>query len=268
MSKLAAALLPLALCAPAAAQAPCGLPGVTISVSPQSAAPGELIEVTLRNDSGSTIQLPSSCLYTSVNAGDCSAEAVFTPACAEVLVPIPTGTSHTATWKQNDNGGAQVPAGTYSFTVGYLDKSGAGHKCCAKVAIGGGPPACGAFSIYGAGCAGSTALLPKLSGAGCPAPGEMVKIGLVGGPPSAPAFLGFGFGTDPFPVTPLCNAEIGPFSGVLLPVPLSPAGTFELGFDLPAGFSSVSITMQTLIVDLAAPPYFVAMSNALGMKVP
>jgi len=120
-----------------AAQTPCGLPGVTAIVSPSTAAPGQLVQVTLTNSSDRLIQLTSSCNFGGVYPGaTCTGVPVFTPICLAVIVGIPPGTSYTSVWRQTDNGGVQVPNGTYSFSVRYVDATFANaFTCCVPVTI-------------------------------------------------------------------------------------------------------------------------------------
>ena len=122
---------------PAFAQTPCGLPGVTVDVSPPVAAPGQVVTVTLTNNSSQVIQLPSTCVFLAVHPdAACSTNPVSTSICFFVLVPIAPGQSVSADWDQRDDGGQQVPSGAYSFDVRYWD---AGFttlvNCCAPLDI-------------------------------------------------------------------------------------------------------------------------------------
>lgn len=138
-------LAPFVLLLPAAAQTPCGLSGVTVTVSPSVAAPGQPVQVTISNASGQLIQLPSSCVFGPVYPSvDCTGTPVLTPVCLAVIVPIPSGQSYSGTWNQNDDFGQQVPDGTYSFGVWYYDATfSATYACCAGMTITG---TCGAAS--------------------------------------------------------------------------------------------------------------------------
>ena len=124
---------------PAAAQTPCGTPGVSVTVDPPNPAVGQAVLVTLTNDSSDTIQLPTSCVYGAVYpGGGCTGLPVFAPLCLQVITPIPPGSSATSVWVQNDDFGNQVPAGRYSFSVSYWDSGfTAMSSCCAEVTIGG-----------------------------------------------------------------------------------------------------------------------------------
>jgi hypothetical protein len=133
LSFLVLSLVPL----PLAAQQPCGLPGVTIDVSPPVAAAGELVQVTLTNGSAQTIVLPSSCVFESVHSGAaCGGASVFTPLCLAILVPLAPGQSATGEWNQWDNDAAQVAPGSYSFQVRYFDAGFTSQfTCCATLTV-------------------------------------------------------------------------------------------------------------------------------------
>src|SRR5262245_53052229 len=111
LAKIALALAAPAICSHhTLAQQACGLPGVTVSVSPDCATPGQVIQVTLTNNSNQVITLFSSCVYTNVHpSADCTGTPVFSPICLAVLTPIPPGQSKTQSWDQKDDNGIQVP---------------------------------------------------------------------------------------------------------------------------------------------------------------
>lgn len=136
MKSLVPLLLPAALALPCIAQVPCGVPGVTVTVTPSIAAPGQTVLVTLDNQSSQTITLPSSCTYGSVHSGSSCASAVFTPFCMAVLVGIPPGQSSSMSWDQTDDSGSPVPVGSYSFSVSYWDAGFSSlQTCCAPLTI-------------------------------------------------------------------------------------------------------------------------------------
>lgn len=169
-------VLGLALVPSAMAQLPCGTSGVDASVSPSVAAVGQPMSVTLANNSGAPIVLPTSCVFGAVFPGSsCSGSPVFTPICLQVLTSIPSGTSRTMSWNQTDNSGLQVPAGSYSFSISYFDAAGALVGCCVTGTIssavgtaycfGGIACPCGNTDAA-AGCANSTSMGALLSSAG------------------------------------------------------------------------------------------------------
>ena len=132
-------LATIALLAPglsATAQVTCGISGVTVTVTPQFAAPGQVISVALTNNSGQDIHLPSSCTFQGVHAGaGCGGNAVFAPGCLAVITTVPTGTSSVMPWDQRDNSGQQVPDGVYSFAIHYYDSTWNQQSCCPTVTI-------------------------------------------------------------------------------------------------------------------------------------
>lgn len=153
MRSLLASLAVLVVPVPLDAQSPCGLPGVTVTVSPRVAAPGQLVQVTLTNGSSQEIDLTSSCCFQSVHPdAACSTAPVFTPFCLAVIVSIQPGQSYTTTWNQRDDSGFQVPDGSYSFTIRYWD---AGFttlmSCCAQLDVTGSCGTAGAASRNGSG---------------------------------------------------------------------------------------------------------------------
>lgn len=144
MKPLLEAAVAVLLAAPLAAQTPCGpresacgIPGVTIGVSPACATPGQLVEITLRNESSETITLPTGCVYLGVWRGSgCGGAPVQSPGCTFALVPLDPGVSFTHAWSQTDDLGAQVPPGTYSLEVWYWDAAFANlFQCCVEVTL-------------------------------------------------------------------------------------------------------------------------------------
>jgi hypothetical protein len=131
-----AALAFLLASLPAAAQTPCGA-GISVTVSPPVAAPGQVVTVTLTNQSSQDIELPSSCVFVTVYLGTtCTTLDVRSEACLTIVVPIAPGQSVSATWDQTDNFGLQVPEGDYSFEVLYSDAGFTGLiSCCATLTI-------------------------------------------------------------------------------------------------------------------------------------
>ncbi len=172
------ALLVLSLSA--AAQDPCGLAGVTVTVNPPNAVPGQPIEVVLTNASTQLIQLPSTCTFQAVYSGPaCSGTPVFSPWCFTVITPVPPGTSSSQFWDQLDNNGNQVPDGVYSFEINYYYDVHNPYGCCTSITIGGQPGVsycfgdgsgtpcpCGNNGGPGEGCANGTGSGAVLSASG------------------------------------------------------------------------------------------------------
>jgi hypothetical protein len=180
------------------AQQTCGMQGVTVTVTPECAAPGEMIKVTLTNNTNQVITLPSSCVYKSVHpSSDCTGQAVFTPLCLAVLTPIPPGQSATMPWDQLDDNVQQVPDGEYSFSIAYI-----GGACCASVTIG--PP----VSVYCTPKVNSQGCTPKINFTGLPSATDpnpfQVKATQVINHKTGMLFYGFGQAAIPFSGGILC----------------------------------------------------------------
>lgn len=163
--RILAVLGPIVFATAAAAQTPCGSLGVTVTISPSQPKIGDLITVTLSNPTNTTIQLPTSCVYGSVFKGDmCAGSPVFSPICLQVITPIPPNGSASTTWDQKDDFGAQVPAGSYSFSIKFFTPTGS-DGCCAAVKI---TDPCPPPTHYGAASVGSGGCTPTIAAAGLP----------------------------------------------------------------------------------------------------
>ncbi len=205
--KLLSTLLALgAFALPAAAQAPCGLPGVELTITPADAVPGEQVLVTLTNNSSEVIQLPLSCVISNIHAGSsCSnTSVVYTPLCAQVITPISPGQSRDMPWDQLDDLGNPVPDGDYSVTVRYWDANFTSlSSCCVPFSISGdvGTPfcvgsagagvcPCGNFGSGGAGCANSTGNGALMTAAGDAVVGaDSLVFTVVDAPANKPGLL-------------------------------------------------------------------------------
>lgn len=251
------------LSAPAAAQSTCGVPGVTATVVPQHAAPGQPVTVTIHNGSAQTIQLPTSCVFQSVHAGSCTGPAVLGLLCLQVITPIAPGASRSMPWDQTDDNGQQVPNGTYGIDIRYYDAAFNAFSCCPTVTIG-----CGAFVTYGTGCPDSSGRTPSLGGAGCLAAGGNISVTLSGGPAGAPAVLLSGLGRGAIPITPACALEIAPATGIAVPITLSAAGGFAANATLPASTPPGTFTLQLAAIDASAGPLVLTVSNGLELQIP
>jgi len=248
-----------ALTSPLFAQLPCGLQGVTASATPSTAQVGQTISVALNNGSPSTIQLPSSCVISSVFQGTCSGPTVWAPFCLQVITPIAPGTSNTQGWDQTDFNGQQVAPGTYSIEIRYFDANGSTQSCCLTVTI------TSDYTTYGAGCAGTLGV-PTLSGSGTPSAGNQITLSGGNAQPNAPLLLAVGYGTSSFALSPTCNGEIAPLAGVLVPLTMDGAGTFALPVTIPPLLQPTLLTVQYLAVDVTFPPSFLTVSNALAIQ--
>ncbi len=171
------ALLTLALCSsPTFAQTACGLAGVTITVTPAVAAPGQSIVATLTNNSSSTIQFPSSCLFRDVRSGASCNTVIRNNFCLSTLTDVPPGGTLIQSWDQLDNNVLQVPDGDYSLQIQYRDLSFNGYGCCIPFRIESHPGdpfclgdatcPCGNMGGAGEGCRNSTTAGSLLVGTG------------------------------------------------------------------------------------------------------
>ena len=196
---IALALVAPAILAPLArAQQSCGIPGVTVTVSPECALPGQTIQVTLTNNSNQVITLPSSCVYSNVHpSSGCTGQPVFSPFCLAVLTPVPPGQSKTQPWDQKDDNGLQVPDGTYSIAIDYL-----GGGCCASVTIG------RVVSVYCTPKVNSQGCTPRIATTGTPSATSptpfQVKATQVINNKQGMLFYGFGQAAVPFQGGFLC----------------------------------------------------------------
>lgn len=204
------ALLAIALCPAAAAQVPCGsIPGVTVQVSPSPAQLGQPITITLFNNSNVQLDLPDACLIDSVHPGTtCSTVPVMVPICAQVITPIPPGTSKSFVWDQKDDLGKQVAPGFYSFKIKFFTPGGS-DSCCPSVEI---VDPCPDPVHYGQGDTGTGGIVPEIGSVGDPQVGnqnfQIVLQRAVGGAPAglfvgaAPASIPAPWGTFLVSLTP------------------------------------------------------------------
>ena len=199
---LAAALL-FVFVGGAGAQSSCGsIPGITVDVTPSPAPLGQPITITLKNNSNVQVDLPDACLIDWVSTGStCTGQTVFSPICAQVITPVPPGSSVSFVWDQKDDLGQQVPVGTYSFKIKFFTPTGS-DGCCPSVDIFN---PCPPPTHYGQGDPGSGGIVPEISSSGDPQVGnanfQLLLKRAVGGAPTglflgaAPASIQTGWGT-------------------------------------------------------------------------
>lgn len=250
----AIAALPDGTWAAAAAQVDCQPAGVTVSVSPNPAAQGELVQITVDNRSSGTIVFASSCPYETVREETCDGPLVQVPICLAIFVPVAPGHSYSTVWGQTDTSGNPVAPGVYAFEMA------APVTCCPTVTVTGGcsgPP-----EPYGSGGAGTGGFTPFLSAqGGLPLIGngafaERIQFGL-GGAPAAlllgagEASLVLGWGTllvDPFLPAFAFPATLGGTPGqagagsalIPLPIPNDP------------GVAGIALATQAIVADPGA----------------
>jgi len=141
MKRILCLAAPVLLSLASFAQLPCGgVPGVDVTISPASPAPGQPVLITIDNQSNQSIVLPTSCVFDSVHGGaTCSAPTVYGLFCLQVLTTIPPGQSRSQSWDQTDDFGQQVASGAYSIPIQYYDASFQSNSCCVTFTIGAGP---------------------------------------------------------------------------------------------------------------------------------
>ncbi len=254
----------LSVCALAAltnavvAQVQCGVPGVTVTVTPTNAQAGEPIQVALTNGTGSAIQLPNVCLF-GVRAGACDGTSIWPGFCPPIPTLILPGTTLSGPWDQSDSFGQSVAPGTYAIEVRYFDPNLTLTTCCFLVKI------LTSYQTYGAGCPGTLGV-PALNGSGDASAGSQITLSGGNAQPNAPVLLAVGYGTTPFPLAPGCEAEIAPLAGVLLPLAMDAAGTFDLPVTIPPLLPPTLLTVQYVALDVTLPPSFLTVSNALAFQ--
>ena len=129
-------LLATSLLLPTAAEAQaCPFPGVTVTASPQPAAPGQNVRVTLTNESTEVVEI-FSCLFHTIRSGSsCSGNVtLFSPCLATIIYYIPPGSSFEQTWDQLDSSGQPVAEGVYSVEA-MFSVNGVPYQCCAPVTV-------------------------------------------------------------------------------------------------------------------------------------
>jgi flagellar hook assembly protein FlgD len=103
---------------------------------PPVAPPGMLISLVFSNMSTETIQIANSgpwWIEDSTGATVRTAGLVL-----EAFFSIPPGGTWAWPWDQKDNDGEQVPAGSYTAWIGWIDSQGNGHTASAPIEILGG----------------------------------------------------------------------------------------------------------------------------------
>ena len=180
------------------------IPGVRVDISNASPQPGELVGIKLVNNSGSTLTVPSGCLFPVVLAGDdCSGSAIDTYICAAPPIVVGPFESFTQFWDQTDTAGNPVGLGEYSFPVTYFGPNFLSYSCCVSIEV---VPAPGFASCFGVGCPCGNDGAPD---GGCAnAFGLSAKLSAVGNPDvnadtvqfrvtrAAPSSIGVLFGGD------------------------------------------------------------------------
>ncbi len=118
---------------------------------------------------------------------------------------------------------------------------------------------------YGEGCAGTNGRVPRLRTVGCPGLGESFTMELSNAALSSPAALLFGIGQGAVPpggCTVLLNVVAFPVNGST-----NQFGRFEVPLSIPANGTPFAINCQGFIIDPAATPFGVAVSNGVELNV-
>lgn len=124
----------------------------------------------------------------------------------------------------------------------------------------------GEFTNHGAGCAGSSGLVPHLSGFGCASPGRDITLRITDATAGSVALLLAGLGQGPVPLPGPCAHWIGPLvPGFVLPPPLA-STTLLLEATLPATTPPGVIELQAVIPDPQA-PFGIRATDALTMSI-
>lgn len=184
---------------PLLAQGNCGLGGVTVTVSPAIAAPGQPVVVTLVNNSGQTIEFATACLFREVDAGSSCGMTIQNILCLTVITQVPNGGMLQQVWDQLDGGAQQVPDGDYSFPIMYRDLASVGYQCCATVRIENSPGdpycfgigcPCGNEGAPDSGCLNSSGGGATLGGSGTAAVGsDSLVLNVMGAPANIPGMF-------------------------------------------------------------------------------
>jgi len=114
------------------------------------------------------------------------------------------------------------------------------------------PNCLGSYDVYGAACA-ALAVTPKLTGFGCPSPGQPFALEVSGGPQNGTGMLFLGAGTGVGNVVPTCALQILPLYPLAFPIAFDSLGVSFLNAELPATTPSFDIELQSLFAAPAAP---------------
>lgn len=120
---------------------------------------------------------------------------------------------------------------------------------------------------YGAGCPGSTGVVPVLSGEGCPTPAGSYALAVSGGLPSTVAYASFGLGQGSIPLPGGCTLLLDPWLPIFVGFMLDTAGQGSLGIAVsPVSPTGITVTTQVGLFDPGAPGFF-TLTNGLSISV-
>lgn len=165
-----------------------------------------------------------------------------------------------------------IPAGT-GWILANAHDIGNDGRIVGEGFFGGGirpfvliPNCAGKYEVYGSACPAG-AVTPKLTGFGCPAPGQAFALELAGGTPNGSALLFLGSGSGVGNVVPSCALQILPLHPLALPITFDSLGTSFLNAQLPATTPSFDLRLQSLFAAPAA-PFGVAGTQPLTIHFP
>lgn len=217
---------------------------LAVTVTPNPAAPGQVVTIKLSNQGSACTYAVSFCLAVFVREHDCDGPLVdFNPCVFPTEVQLGPGESFTSPWAATGSGGAPLPAGHYAIPIAVWNPAvGGAWTVCAELDLG--HPANCPTLAFGAGKPGSAGIVPRVTTVGGPAvlgnaafrlrvdraPEGTQGLLLIG---AAPGSLSAPWGTllvdlaQPYLAVPIALADsffIGqPFADVPLPIPNQPA---------------------------------------------
>jgi hypothetical protein len=166
-SFVVSALVSMGFVSSALAQSPCS-PGLDLTVSPAAPMLGEVITVTVTNNTGVLLWHTLGAPIGGAFAGGCGGTWIWSPWIIDLPTPLAPGTSASVVWDQTDFiFGEQVPPGRYGFTSLLSDDQQQAYSCCIEVTIHG---PCGTPpTAYGTASVGAGGFAPSLSAVNGPA---------------------------------------------------------------------------------------------------
>jgi hypothetical protein len=166
-SFVVSALVSMGFVSSALAQSPCS-PGLDLTVSPAAPMLGEVITVTVTNNTGVLLWHTLGAPIGGAFAGGCGGTWIWSPWIIDLPTPLAPGTSASVVWDQTDSiFGEQVPPGRYGFTSLLSDDQQQAYSCCIEVTIHG---PCGTPpTAYGTASVGAGGFAPSLSAVNGPA---------------------------------------------------------------------------------------------------
>lgn len=233
----------------------CETDDLQLSVSPEVALPGEVIELSLTNTSATcTYFLQTSCVTNEIHSDECDGDLFFLDGCTPGVTSVLPGATVTQEWDQTIGGLGQVADGVFAFPVRSFSEAGMLVELCVTVQVG---TSCADPISYGAGTPGTGGFVPSFSTIGGPPSlgSERFGVAVTGGAGGAPAVIFAALGpadvggllVDPTQIvltTVVLLSAGGPGQGIVLldvPVPDKPA---LLGLE---------VFFQGVVADVGAP---------------